>query len=51
MAQGQTNLGALTFSEQSRLTRAILWRIGLLMIAVYGPGLWTVDRLWRRTAP
>lgn len=34
MAQGQTNLGALTFSEQSRLTRAILWRIGLLMIAV-----------------
>lgn len=24
---------------------------GLLMIAIYGPGLWTVDRLWRRTAP
>ena len=21
---------------------------GLLMLAVYGPGLWTVDRLWRR---
>lgn len=34
LAQGQTSLGALTFSEQSRLTRAILWRIGLLMIAV-----------------
>ena len=32
MAQGQTNLGVLTFTEQSRLTRAILWRIGLLMI-------------------
>jgi hypothetical protein len=31
-AQGQTSLGALTFTEQSRLTRAILWRIGLLMI-------------------
>jgi putative oxidoreductase len=23
---------------------------GLLMIAIYGPGLWTLDRLWRRTA-
>jgi hypothetical protein len=34
LAQGQTSLGALTFSEQSRLTRAILWRVGLLMIAV-----------------
>jgi hypothetical protein len=33
LAQGQTSLGALTFSEQSRLTRAILWRIALLMIA------------------
>jgi hypothetical protein len=32
LAQGQTSLGALTFSEQSRLTRAILWRIALLMI-------------------
>ena len=32
LAQGQTNLGALTFTEQSRLTRAILGRIGLLMI-------------------
>jgi uncharacterized membrane protein YphA (DoxX/SURF4 family) len=21
---------------------------GLLMIAVYGPGLWTIDRLWKR---
>ena len=21
---------------------------GLLMIAIYGPGLWTLDRLWRR---
>jgi hypothetical protein len=33
LAQGQTSLGALTFSEQSRLTRTILWRIALLMIA------------------
>lgn len=33
LAHGQTSLGALTFSEQSRLTRAILWRIALLMIA------------------
>jgi hypothetical protein len=33
LAQGQTGLGALTFREQSRLTRAILWRIALLMIA------------------
>jgi hypothetical protein len=33
MAHGQTSLGALTFNEQSRLTRAILWRIGVLMIA------------------
>ncbi|HVQ73121.1 MAG TPA: hypothetical protein VMT08_37035 [Bradyrhizobium sp.] len=33
LAHGQTNLGALTFNEQSRLTRAILWRISLLMIA------------------
>ena len=32
LAQGQTSLGALTFTEQSRLTRAILWPIGLLMI-------------------
>jgi hypothetical protein len=32
LAQGQTNLGALTFTEQSRLTRAMLWRSGLLMI-------------------
>ncbi|WP_199805547.1 hypothetical protein [Bradyrhizobium lablabi] len=32
LAQGQTNLGTLEFAEQSRLTRAILWRIGLLMI-------------------
>ena len=31
-AHGQTGLGALTFAEQSRLTRAILWRIGVLMI-------------------
>jgi hypothetical protein len=33
LAQGQTSLGALTFQEQSRLTRAVLWRIALLMIA------------------
>jgi hypothetical protein len=32
LAQGQTSLGALDFTEQSRLTRAILWRIGLLML-------------------
>jgi hypothetical protein len=31
-ADGQTNLGALDFREQSLLTRAILWRIALLMI-------------------
>jgi uncharacterized membrane protein YphA (DoxX/SURF4 family) len=24
---------------------------GLLMIAIYGPGLWTLDRLWRRPEP
>ena len=34
LAQGQTNLGGLDFTEQSRLTRAILWRVGLLMLAV-----------------
>jgi hypothetical protein len=33
LAHGETSLGALDFSEQSRLTRAILWRIGLLMLA------------------
>ena len=33
LAQGQTSLGGLDFTEQSRLTRAILWRIGLLMLA------------------
>ena len=32
LAQGQTSLGARTFTEQSRLTRAMLWRVGLLMI-------------------
>jgi hypothetical protein len=32
LAHGQTSLGALDFTEQSRLTRAILWRLGLLMI-------------------
>ena len=32
LAQGQSSLGALDFTEQSRLTRAILWRIGLLML-------------------
>jgi hypothetical protein len=32
LAQGQTSLGALDFTEQSRLTRAILWRVGLLML-------------------
>jgi len=32
LAHGETSLGALDFTEQSRLTRAILWRIGLLMI-------------------
>lgn len=31
-AGGHTNLGALDFREQSLLTRAILWRIALLMI-------------------
>jgi amino acid permease len=33
LAQGQTGLGGLDLTEQSRLTRAILWRIGLLMLA------------------
>jgi len=32
LAHGQSSLGALDFTEQSRLTRAILWRIGLLML-------------------
>src|SRR5689334_22604507 len=32
LSRGQTSLGALTFNEQSRLTRQILWRIGFLMI-------------------
>ena len=31
---GQTNLGALDFAEQFRLSRAILWRIALLMFAM-----------------
>ena len=33
LAHGQTGLGGLDFTEQSRLMRAILWRIGLLMLA------------------
>jgi hypothetical protein len=32
LAHGQTSLSALDFTEQFRLTRAILWRLGLLMI-------------------
>ena len=48
LAHGQSSLGALDFTEQSRLTRAILWRIGLLMlvasIAVLAAG-------YRSTAP
>ena len=31
---GQTNLGELDFAEQFRLSKAILWRIALLMAAV-----------------
>ena len=30
---GQTNLGELEFTEQFRLSRAVLWRIALLMFA------------------
>jgi hypothetical protein len=32
LADGRTSLGELDFREQSRLTLAILWRIGLLML-------------------
>ncbi|MFZ2158640.1 MAG: hypothetical protein WAV72_21305 [Bradyrhizobium sp.] len=31
---GQTNLGELEFTEQFRLSKAVLWRIALLMFAV-----------------
>jgi hypothetical protein len=34
LADGQTSLGELGFKEQSRLSLAILWRIGLLMVAM-----------------
>jgi hypothetical protein len=34
LADGQTSLGELDFTEQSRLSWAILWRTGLLMLAV-----------------
>src|SRR4051812_13215984 len=34
LADGQTNLGELDFIEQSRLSLAILWRVGLLMLVV-----------------
>lgn len=34
LADGQTNLGELDFREQSRLSLAILWRIGLLMVVI-----------------
>jgi hypothetical protein len=34
LADGQTNLGELDAREQSRLSLAILWRIGLLMVAI-----------------
>jgi hypothetical protein len=34
LAHGQTNLGELDFREQSRLSLAILWRIGLLMVVI-----------------
>jgi hypothetical protein len=34
LADGQTSLGELDFTEQSRLSLAVLWRITLLMITV-----------------
>jgi hypothetical protein len=34
LQQGKTGLGALDFAEQFRLSRAVLWRIALLMAAV-----------------
>lgn len=34
LADGRTSLGELDFTEQSRLSLAVLWRITLLMIAV-----------------
>jgi hypothetical protein len=34
LADGRTNLGELDAREQSRLSLAILWRIGLLMVAI-----------------
>lgn len=34
LAHGQTSLGELDFAEQSRLSLAVLWRIGLLMLAL-----------------
>jgi hypothetical protein len=34
LTHGQTNLGELDFGEQSRLSLAILWRIGLLMVVI-----------------
>jgi len=34
LADGQTSLGELDFGEQSRLSLAVLWRIGLLMTGV-----------------
>jgi hypothetical protein len=34
LADGQTNLAELDAREQSRLSLAILWRIGLLMVAI-----------------
>jgi hypothetical protein len=34
LADGRTSLGELDFREQSRLSLSVLWRIGLLMMAV-----------------
>jgi hypothetical protein len=34
LTDGQTGLGDLDFSEQARLSLAILWRIGLLMVVI-----------------
>ena len=34
LADGQTGLGDLDFGEQARLSLAILWRIGLLMVVI-----------------
>ncbi len=43
--------GAMSAMTATQFFKNLGMMGGLLMIAVYGPGLWTIDRLWRRPEP